>query len=70
MDKRRCERRCDPNKCSSELVERRKADSERRRADEAMVIRQYYEEEARLYREAIQEWVTKVTNAAGAGVIL
>ena len=67
-DKRKSERRgCDPDKCSSVLIERRKTENERRRADdeetknyEAEVIRKYYEEEARAYREALQGLAKKV----------
>ena len=71
-DKRQGDRRgCDPDKCSSVLIERRKTENERRKTEaaekkayESEVLRKYYEEESRLMQEAIQEWVTKVMNAS------
>lgn len=45
-------------------IERRIADSERRRAEDEEFIRRHHEEEANAMKSAIQEWVTKVVNAS------
>jgi hypothetical protein len=53
-------RKCNPDKCLHVHKERRKGKKDRRKLHDERVRREYYEEEATAYRDAIQMLVKKI----------
>ena len=68
-NRKRERRKCDPNKCKEVLKERRKANSERRKAEKLSweaykekVKREYHEDYANQIREGMKELARRIMN--------